>query len=63
MRLLFVIAICAAMMASARAQMGITYFPGPGMPAATSGGGCTMNGTIDLTNTCNDIYYLTGVLS
>lgn len=32
-------------------------------PFATAGVGvCTMNGIADLTNTCNNIYLLTGVL-
>lgn len=44
----------------ADAQMGITFFPGPGMPAVS--GGCTMNGTLVLTNTCNNIYYFMGTV-
>ena len=34
----------------ARAQMGITFFPGPGMVHSSGGGSCT--GTIDLSQGC-----------
>lgn len=34
----------------------------PGLPTPSAPpSGCTMNGTLDLTNTCNDIYILTGI--
>ena len=55
------IALYAAVLVGiAHAQIGITYFPGPGMPTAS--GVCVMNGIFDLTNTCNDIYLLTGII-
>lgn len=29
--------------------------------SASGSAGCTMNGTFDLTNTCNDIYFIGGL--
>ena len=67
-RLGLALAFCALLsLSSAHAQLaGGLMFPGPGTPASAGGGGsCVsgMNGIIDLTNTCNIIYYLNGTLA
>jgi hypothetical protein len=52
-RLCLALAIFAALLCpSADAQIGITYFPGPGMPAASGGGGGCGTGTINLSQGC-----------
>ena len=40
-----------ALAGSASAQMGVTFFPGPGMPAST--GGACGTGVIDLSTGCS----------
>ena len=56
-KIIFVLTVCAAFAVSAallwpaKAQIGITYFPGPGSPASAGGGGCG-TGTIDLSQGC-----------
>ena len=60
-RLVVLLVLCTLLLFGiAHAQIGITYFPGPGMSAAA--GGCVMTGIFDLTNTCNDIYLLTEII-
>lgn len=50
-RLLLILVLTAVLTTQvADAQMGVTYFPGPGMYSSTSGG-CG-NGTIDLSSGC-----------
>jgi len=36
----------------------IIIFNGGSSASGSGGAGCTMNGIFDLTNTCNDIYFI-----
>jgi hypothetical protein len=44
---------------AASAQLMMTGYGPSG--AGGGGSGCTMNGKFDLTNTCNDIYFIGGL--
>ena len=39
----------------------IIIFGKQGSASGGDGGGCTMSGTFDLTNTCNNIYFIGGL--
>jgi hypothetical protein len=65
-RIILVMVLLVPLSLGASAQIGGLSFPGPG-PNVTSGtnscvSGSNMTGVFDLTNTCNDIYLLTGVI-
>jgi len=54
----FVLAlVLAALAGTSRADTGITIFIGVGTPPV----GCASTGVFDLSNTCNDVYFI-GVL-
>jgi hypothetical protein len=64
--IILVLVFLTSLSLGASAQIGGLSFPGPG-PNVTSGtntcvSGSNMTGVFDLTNTCNDIYLLTGVI-